>query len=125
MKALTDLEAMYQKIDQSRLFSQKKLADQGDHVSAVFQASHEFERLQTIRIQRQREMVRELKQVEEQKQDILVDRTVKKKAMEKLREKALAEFKERVRKLEEKTLDDLVSGRHSRGFGLNSNDRDL
>lgn len=124
-QALEQLEGMYQAIDHSRQFAQNQVLSSNNDASHYLQAADDFARLQQVRIQRQRELIRSLKEDEELKQDRLVKATVDKKAIEKLREKAFAEFKEQSRKREDKVLDDLVSSRHRRGFGLNSDKRDL
>lgn len=125
LQALKQLEDMYNAIDESRTFAAKQVQNQTAQSQSFLVSADDFAKLQNIRIQRQREVIRSLKQEEERLQDILMQKMVDRKAIEKLREKALAEFKERVSRAEDRTIDEINTTRFGRGFGLIPSDRDL
>lgn len=102
------LESMYKAIDDSRSRAhQMQTAGGGHEVISSLQNIDLFIRGQHIRIDQQRKVVRECKQVEETEQDHLITAAKDRQALEKLREKKLQEFKEEIERKEALEVDDL------------------
>ena len=58
--------------------------------------------------------MREMMTIVEQKMQVMIERQADVKAMEKLREKGLEEFKKMQRQKEQKEIDDIIVVRHNR-----------
>jgi flagellar protein FliJ len=102
------LASMYKAIDDSRLRAHQMQATGGGHeVILALQGTDLFIRGQNIRIENQRKVVRDCKQVEEAEQEHLIAAAKERQALEKLREKKLQEFKEGLDRKEAMEVDDL------------------
>lgn len=69
---------------------------------------------QKIRIERQRQKIRELQRDAEQKQEALIEAAKEYKTLEKLKEKRSKEFKRALKKKELKEIDEIVTTRFKR-----------
>lgn len=105
--AENELKGLYNVIDQSRSMGGKMQTEGGAHGPALAQID-EFIRGQNIRIERQKQKIRELRGYAEEKQEILLAAAKERKTYEKLREKKLEEFKDYRKKRELKEVDDMV-----------------
>jgi flagellar FliJ protein len=107
-EAKDQLTSMYQAIDASRIRAHQ-IQSQGGGSSTIMtlQDTDLFIRGQQVRIEGQRKVIRELKQVEEREQEALVAAAKERQALEKLRDKKILEFKERVDRQEALEVDDL------------------
>lgn len=109
--ALAELKRLYQSIDDARAQAQAShLAPQLVEISLFIEG-------QKIRIASQHKVVREFKEAEEVVQDRLVEAAKDKKTLEKLREKDLQAYRERLDKQERDENDDLSTMRFGRGEG--------
>lgn len=102
---LAEIKGLYQTIDDAR-----ERAAQGQ-MNGTLQASDlvqidEFINGQNIRIDRARREVRELMSIAEDKHEILLEKVKEHKAMLKLRERHFEEFKQEVKKISQKQMDD-------------------
>ena len=114
MVAEEGLEKMYQQIDDSRTRAGTLSVKGGDQVASLVLIDH-FINNHKLRIEAQRKKIRELKSTAEEKQQALVSASKEYKILEKLRERRVLEFKEIVKKREQKFVDDLVTMRFKRG----------
>ena len=116
--ALEELEQLYVAIDVARTRGHALVTGGPDpRMAPTLQHTDLFINGQKIRIERQRSKIRELKAIEEEKQDLLAQAAREKKTLEKLREKHLQEYRaERARK-EQEEADDLAVMRYGRGEG--------
>jgi flagellar protein FliJ len=105
-QCLKKIEGMYTRIDEVRVDIANQQDSTGhDKITAIQEMEH-FISGHKIRIERLRLEARELLMVAEQKQEALIHAAREKKIMVKLKEKRLQEYKEWLRKLEAKELDD-------------------
>lgn len=118
LEAIRLLEQLYVAIDVARQRGHELVTGGPDlRMTPTLQHTDLFINGQKIRIERQRTKVRELKTIEEEKQELLAQAAREKKTLEKLREKHLQEYrKERDRK-EQEEADDLSVMRYGRGEG--------
>ena len=105
------LDDLYQQTEDTRT-RVLELEKQGGQTSAFMIQADEFINGQKVRIQRQREVIREHLHDVETKQEALIEAAREKKTLVKLKEKQLAEFKVRMNRIEMKETDDLVTMRH-------------
>lgn len=115
------LKSLYTAIDDCR-HRAHELQRVGGGRDVVFslQDVDTFIRGQLIRIDQQRKLVRELKQVEEEKQELLIEASKERQALEKLREKRLSEYQQGISQREALEVDDLNilrAGLNKRGEG--------
>jgi flagellar FliJ protein len=110
--AQAELRAMYESITRTRQQAGFMRSAGGSVVGQLVQTD-EFISGQEVRITRQKERIRELASVAEEKHAILVEASQEVKKVTKLREKMFERFKDRLKKLEAKELDDIVT----MGFG--------
>ena len=112
--AEVELERMYQQIDDSRQRA-RMLEVQGGKQAPSLAFIDDFINKHKIRIEMQRRVIRELKQVAESKQQALVAAAKEYKILEKLKERKLVEYKDIMKKRELKQVDELVTTRFKRG----------
>ncbi len=112
--AEVELERMYQQIDDSRQRA-RMLEVQGGKQAPSLAFIDDFINKHKIRIEMQRRVIRELKQIAEIKQQALVAAAKEYKILEKLKARKLVEYKEVMKKRELKQVDELVTTRFKRG----------
>ena len=117
-EALDKLESLYVAIDDVRMRA-NKIQSVGGGSLTIFslQDTDLFIRGQKLRIESQRKVVREFKQVEEQEQEVLIARAMDRKALEKLKEKQLQEFRFEMDRKEAAEADDMNVIRYKRAEG--------
>lgn len=117
-EALDKLESLYAAIDDVRARA-NQLQSIGGGSKTIFslQDTDLFIRGQKLRIETQRKVVREFKQVEEQEQEVLIARAMDRKALEKLKEKQLQEFRIEMDRKEAAEADDMNVIRYKRAEG--------
>jgi flagellar FliJ protein len=117
-EALDKLESLYVAIDDVRARA-SHLQSAGGGAQTIFslQDTDLFIRGQKLRIEAQRKVVRELKQIEEQEQEVLIARAMDRKALEKLKEKRLQEFRTEIDLKEAAEADDMNVIRYKRAEG--------
>lgn len=107
------LDKMYQDLDQSRL--QAHLYEsRGGTTAESLKHIHEFSIGQNVRIERQKNKIREQTGLVEDKLEILKKASQEYKMIEKLKEKRFDEFQLDADKKEQKEIDDMVTSRHKR-----------
>ncbi len=111
---LKSLEEMHDSTDKARDYTGDALSEQVSDPASL-QLAHEFIEGNKIRIERKKVDFRESLATTEKKQEELVAAAKETKILEKLREKRLKEFKQKIRKAERKAIDELVVQRHGRG----------
>lgn len=115
-EAIRLLERLYAEIDEAR--SRQQQSRMGMSIlgqpTATLQAMDQFLDGQRLRIDRQRIQVRELKGEEERFQDAWAQRAQERRALEKLRERRLQEYRERIDRAERLEIEDLSVMRHGR-----------
>ena len=111
---LKELDRLYTEVDENFQNTQRA-REKGGETAEVLKTHDEFFAGQQIRIEKQRQKVRQLKEIAEEKHEILVQRTMEKKAIEKLEEKQRAAHRDYLKKKEQTELDDLVVMRQGRG----------
>jgi flagellar protein FliJ len=112
---LQRIEAMYKRSDEVR---EEILAAQADGSFQKIQEVREMESFlggHKLRIEALRLEARQLLMVAEEKQEALIEAAREKKILVKLREKRLAEYREWLRQVEIKELDDLTQTRRAWG----------
>lgn len=119
--AMGELEKLYQQIDDARSRGHQLMTGsapvQSSYATPILQHTDLFIGGQKIRIENQRKKIRELKGEEERLQDLLAEAARERKAMEKLREKHLQEFRTEQSRRESEEADDLSVMRFGRGEG--------
>ncbi len=113
-RVLEEIEAMYNRADEVR---REIFMAQGRGLAKDIELVRQMEFFligHRVRIKKKREVARELMMSEEAYLEKLVEASKDRKAMEKLREKRLSEYKIKMAKLEAKELDDISTMRHSR-----------
>jgi len=110
-KQLALIKSMYQELDNAR-FGAEKIQKQGGSCLPQLVQIEEYIEGQKIRIQQARQKARELLQVAEQKQEILIEKMQEHKVLEKLKEKQAASHRKEVSKRERINSDDMVLMRH-------------
>lgn len=116
--ALNKLESLYAAIDEVRARANKlQSAGGGSQTILSLQDTDLFIRGQKLRIESQRKIVREFKQREEQEQEVLIARAMDRKALEKLKEKQLQEFRAEMDRQEASEADDMNVIRYKRAEG--------
>ncbi len=112
-EAESSLKKMYDDVTTTHQRIGKLQQTSGRNAPALTMAD-EFIVGQKVRIQRQREKIRELLAVAEEKRAILVEASREKKTIEKLKEKRSEEFRRVQKKREMREIDDLVTMRFKR-----------
>jgi flagellar export protein FliJ len=112
-QANATLRSMYDSIDEARSKA-VSTAHQGGAISQQLEVIDQFIKGQKFRILKQREQVRSLLTLVEQKQEVLVKAAQEYKILEKLKEKLLLAHQQKVARIEVKEIDDLVVMRHQR-----------
>ena len=116
--ALGELENLYVAIDEARVRGHQLVTGgQDPRIAPTLQHTDLFINGQKIRIENQRAKIRELKAIEEEKQDLLAQAAREKKTLEKLREKHLQEYRAEQARREQEEADDLAVMRYGRGEG--------
>jgi flagellar FliJ protein len=116
--ALNKLESLYAAIDEVRARANKlQSAGGGSQTILSLQDTDLFIRGQKLRIESQRKIVTEFKQREEQEQEVLIARAMDRKALEKLKEKQLQEFRAKMDRQEASEADDMNVIRYKRAEG--------
>lgn len=105
------LAKLYEAVDLARQFSFKTQVQGGSAGSALSQV-HEFLKGQDIRIEQQKKAIDQQRKIVEDFQEILRQRAVEYKIIEKYKDRKLEEFKVEKNKKEQKVADDIVSTRH-------------
>ena len=111
-EVLKRLEDMYARLDEVRVeIAEAEKQSQLNEVRDMegFITGHK------IRIENTRHEARELLQIAEQKQEALISAAQEKKVLQKLKEKRLAEYRERINRLEAKAQDDQTMMRQAWG----------
>lgn len=101
-----ELEEMLMAISRAQVERAERV-DSGKARGPELLAIHDFLTGQDLRIHRQRKQIDECRAEVEKLQDILRQKAIDVKIVEKVREKKLQEFKDEVKKRETKILDDL------------------
>lgn len=107
------LRRMYELQDQSRE-NALTLQKNGGNIIPQLQLIEEYNLAEKKRIEEQRDIIRGLKQIAEEKQERLVEHARETKIVEKLKERAKQEFETAVDKKEVKTADDMTTMRFNR-----------
>lgn len=102
-----ELAHMYYQIDEARM-SSMRLSRDGGSIGAAGAGIDEFIIGQNRRIDIKKQELRQLQYVEEERMQVLVDRTKDKKILEKLKERRYAQYKKDQKKKELKAIDDIV-----------------
>ena len=113
---MKELKALYTQVEEARnlvAMREKSGSARGFELGQV----DEFVNGQKVRIERQRQKVRELMGRAEELHEALVAAARERKTFEKLKEKRFEEFKAQKKKHELKQLDDLVVTRYKRAEG--------
>lgn len=105
--ALHDLEALYNTIDQA-MADIEEIVRNGGLTKEKQAFLDEYIKGQKIKIERQRVVVREKKQIAEEKYEVFLEATKEYKVIEKLKENRRVVFKKEMKKKEQKVVDDLV-----------------
>lgn len=105
------LAKLYEAVDLARQFSFKTQVHGGSAGSALSQVD-DFLKGQDIRIERQKKVIEEQRKIVEDFQEILRQRAVEYKIIEKYKDRKLDEFKVEKNKKEQKSADDMVSSRY-------------
>ena len=113
---LSKIKKMYEQIDEARLEAEKLERAGGRHVSALVQ-TEEFILGQKIRVQSERQIVREFMADAEQKHEVLIEKMQAFKVLEKLKEKRREEFRKERNQRIAKEMDDLTIMRASGAKG--------
>ena len=112
-ECLSRIDAMYTRMDEVREEIQHA---QHDGSAARIEEVREMESFlggQKIRIETLRLEARRLLQIAEEKQELLIEAAKEKKILVKLREKRLAEYREWLKQVETKELDDMTMVRRA------------
>ena len=112
-QGLKALDELYQSIDQN-FKSVQRLRESGGLQAEKLKTHDEFFTGQQIRIERQRQKVRELKQLAEEKHEKLLASLVEYKSLERLKEKQRERIKKEMGKKDQLQIDDMVTMRHRR-----------
>ena len=88
--------------------------NQGGRAGPVLSQVHEFMAGQDIRIERQKEKIKEVQSLVENLREILREKAIEYKMIESLKERKLEKFKIEVRKKEQKQMDDTSLMRYRR-----------
>lgn len=112
-ECLAELKSFYDQQDRTRHEIQKMTADGGRNTSELQSLDEYIDGLE-LKIERQRQEARRLIEISEEKRDLLVEAARDYKVLEKLREKRRQEFLKVKMKLEDKSMQDLVTMRFKR-----------
>ena len=112
-EANVSLNTMFELVDHSRQRAGQLNQTGGAQLPELGMLS-EFITGQKLRVERQRLTIRELSVEAERRQELVILAARERKALEKLREKRLEEFKKLRKKREEKEMDELVVTRFKR-----------
>lgn len=112
-QGLKELDTLYKSVDENYLETQK-LRESGGAPSERLKTHDEFFAGQQIRIDRQRQKVRELKSKAEEAHEKLVACVVEYKSLEKLKERQEERVRTEEKKKYQAELDDIVTMRHGR-----------
>lgn len=112
-QGLARLDQMYKQVDENFKRIQE-LKEQGGETGESLKTHDEFFAGMQIHIAQQKQKVRELKEVVEEKQGILVQAAKDFKSLEKLKEKQMTAEKKARMKKEQNNLDDLIVMRAAR-----------
>lgn len=104
-EALNKIESMYKKIDELRL-QVEELTQQGGELAKDVVQIYEFIELQKLKIEMKKVEARELLSVAEEKKELLIEATRDHKIILKLKEKRKAEHLLKIKKQEQKKLDE-------------------
>lgn len=108
---LRNIEAMYKSIDDARLsIATAERSGSGSDLHFI-RSSEAFIEGQKQRIHSERLRARDLIRALEEKEEILLQRLHERKIMEKLKDRRLQEYRERIATFEQKELDDLANAR--------------
>lgn len=110
---LRDIDDMYKRIDHYREQSVTLMRGEGTNSSFLFQID-EYIWGQEEKIKSARQKARELMQIVEEKEEILVNAAKEYKIIEKLREKRLESFLEEVKRKELHEMDDMATMRFNK-----------
>ena len=111
--AKTQLEELFSAIDTARMRASSLEREGGCHSTALAQIG-DFIKGQAVRIEQQRDRIRQAMAVAERAQAALVEAAKDRKTLEKLRERRLNESKAAAKKLELRQADELTTTRHKR-----------
>ena len=116
-RGIEALEKLYTEVDENFKNTQN-VREQGGTTGESLKTHDEFFAGQQIRIENQRQVVRQLKEIAEEKHMVLVEKLVEQKSIEKLEEKEKKAHQEMVKKKEQIRLDDLAVMTQKRGARL-------
>ena len=111
--AKRDLEEMHRSIGGARERASRLMIEGGD-ITGFLNQTDFYIAGQEVRIKLQKERIRELASVEEQKHAILVEAAREHKKVEKLKERSFRRFREEKRDRELRAMDDLTTMRFKR-----------
>jgi flagellar FliJ protein len=111
--ATEELNRFYDQVEDARQRA-NRIEIEGGRRSPDLVMIDEFLIGQKVRIERQRAMIRDLMQEAERLQELLVQAAKERRTLEKLKEKRHEEYKKIRKKMEMKTVDDLVTMRFAK-----------
>lgn len=110
---LAVIQNLYSSIDQTRQRA-SLIQTEGGTIAGALGSYEDFIQGTKVKIETEKHKVREMMTIVEQKMQVMIERQADVKAMEKLREKGLEEFKKMQRQKEQKEIDDIIVVRHNR-----------
>ena len=112
---LNIIDQMYSRVDEVRIQISEIQKNGNENLNQI-QQIESFIDGQKVRIEMKRAEARELMQVLEEKQEILIEKTKEHKALKILKEKQFKEFQKMKKKKEAKNIEDLVTMRFRRSY---------
>ncbi len=103
-----DLQKMFNSISDARADVASLEAKSSPGLVERVKQIHEFIKLQDIRVAQQQEKIKQTEKLVESKQEVLRQKAMDKKIIERLKEKKKRAFDEEQRKIQQKELDELV-----------------
>lgn len=112
-EGLAELDQMYRQVDENFIETQN-VRQKGGVTAESLKTHDEFFVGMQIHITRQKEKVRELKEVVEEKQQILVEKSVDQQSLVKLKEKHDLAYRQERKKKEQMEVEDIIVMRAAR-----------
>lgn len=106
-----ELEGIYASVDESRITIQSLEVQSGIGLVERVKQIHEFIKLQGLRAERQLEKIKETEKLVEAKHEILRQKAMDKKIIERLKDKKRKTYQEELLRSQQKELDEIVSMR--------------
>ena len=112
-QSLTIINGYYDQIEELRNLNANKQKN-GGNVSAYMDLNIEMIEGTKKKIEKEKQKVRELMQIAEEKKEIMIEARQEKRVIESLKNKRFEEYKKYRKKLEQKQIDEMVSQRYAR-----------